>query len=227
MTSFHGSQYTKSNLKPASHCQIIWWFDGSEGKSEGKSGSGSTQSDDRMRFYRIRWSRKDFDMSDSIGWIASDYSFLSLCEMHYGIDITKIVSDRSGSGNEKSDGIWANINLIRLRSSTPMSSNSLKSGNETPALGTRFLNSVQLPHDPVILYDFIQPGLKIQNSDPRDPYLKDWWPDLCYWYINYPLTSHPLNWPYMCCSARLCVQLQKSKNFMYRSVKNKLKSYCW
>ena len=44
-------------------------------------------------------------MSDSIGWIASDYSFLSLREMHYGINITKIVSDRSGSGNEKSDGI--------------------------------------------------------------------------------------------------------------------------
>ena len=45
------------------------------------------------------------DMSASIGWITSDYSFLSLCEMHYGINTTKIVSDRLGSGNEKSDGI--------------------------------------------------------------------------------------------------------------------------
>ena len=32
---------------------------------------------------------------------------------------TKIVCNRSGSGNEKSDGIWANMNCIRLRLSTP------------------------------------------------------------------------------------------------------------
>ena len=44
-------------------------------------------------------------MSDAIGWIASDYSFLSLCKMHYGINTTKVVSDRSGSENEKSAGI--------------------------------------------------------------------------------------------------------------------------
>ena len=54
-------------------------------------------------FEKIGWNRKDFDMSDSIGWIASDYLFLSLREMHYEISITKIVSDRSGNGNEKSD----------------------------------------------------------------------------------------------------------------------------
>ena len=53
----------------------------------------------------VGWNRTDFDMSDSIGWIASDYSFLSLREMHYGTNITKIVSDRSGNENEKSDGI--------------------------------------------------------------------------------------------------------------------------
>ena len=31
--------------------------------------------------------------------IAYDYLFIALCEMHYGINITKIVRDRSGSGN--------------------------------------------------------------------------------------------------------------------------------
>ena len=67
-------------------------------------------------------------MLDSIGWIAYNYLFLSLREMHYGINKTKRVCNLSGSGNEKSDGIWANMNCIRLSSSTRMSSNSLKSG---------------------------------------------------------------------------------------------------
>ena len=44
------SEVIDGSLKPASHCQIIWWFDGSDVKSEEKSGSGSTQSGDRMRF---------------------------------------------------------------------------------------------------------------------------------------------------------------------------------
>ena len=77
-------------IKLASHCQNIWWFDGSHGKPEGKSGSGNAYLDDRMWFWRIGWNWKDFDMSDSIGWIASDYLFLSLHEMHYGINITKL-----------------------------------------------------------------------------------------------------------------------------------------
>ena len=45
------------------------------------------------------------DMRDSIGWIAYDDVFLSLREMHYGRNIAKIVCARSGSGNEKWDGI--------------------------------------------------------------------------------------------------------------------------
>ena len=45
----------------------------------------------------------------------------------------KIVCNQSGSGNGKSDGIRANMNRIRLRPSTQMPSNSLKSGNGTPA----------------------------------------------------------------------------------------------
>ena len=61
-------------------------------------------------------------MSDSIEY---DYLFLSLREMHYGINIAKIACDRSGSGNEKLDA----MNRIRLRSPTPMTSHSLKSGN--------------------------------------------------------------------------------------------------
>ena len=75
----------------------------------------------------------DFEESDGIGWIAYDYRFLSLRKMHYGMNITKIVYGRSGSGNEKSDGIRANMNRIRLRPSTPMPSNSSKSGNGTLA----------------------------------------------------------------------------------------------
>ena len=54
--------------------------------------------------------------------------------MHYGMNMTKIVCNWSGSGNEKLDGIGANMNRIRLRSSTPMPSNSFKLGNGTPAL---------------------------------------------------------------------------------------------
>ena len=54
--------------------------------------------------------------------------------MHYGIDIIKIECDRSGSGNEKLDGIGANMNRIRLSLSAPMPSNSLKSGKGTLAL---------------------------------------------------------------------------------------------
>ena len=57
------------------------------------------------RLYAILKNRMDFDMSDSIGWIAYNSLFLSLGKMHYGIDITKIVCDRSASGNENSDGI--------------------------------------------------------------------------------------------------------------------------
>ena len=45
----------------------------------------------------------EFDMSDSIGL----FLFLSLSEMHYGINITKIVCNPLGSWNEKSDGISA------------------------------------------------------------------------------------------------------------------------
>ena len=50
----------------------------------------------------------DFEESDGIGrtltcQTRSDYSFLSLHKIHYGINITKIVSDRLGSGNEKFD----------------------------------------------------------------------------------------------------------------------------
>ena len=87
----------------------IWW----------KIGQLVAQSDDRKRFWRIGWNQMENYMSDSIGWIAYNYLFLSLREMHYGINITKIVCDRSGSGNEKLDGIWANMNRIRLRPSTP------------------------------------------------------------------------------------------------------------
>ena len=54
--------------------------------------------------------------------------------MHYGINMTIIVSDQSGSGNEKSNEILANMNRIRLRPSIPLPSHSLKSGNGTPAL---------------------------------------------------------------------------------------------
>ena len=64
------------------------------------------------------------DISDSMGWIASDYLFLSLREMHCGTNITKIVSDRSGSGNEKSDGIWAN--MIESHPITFVNTNAIK-----------------------------------------------------------------------------------------------------
>ena len=56
----------------------------------------------------------DFKESDGVGrtltcQTRSDGSHpiihFYLCEMHYGINTAKIVSDRSGSGNEKSDGI--------------------------------------------------------------------------------------------------------------------------
>ena len=59
---------------------------------------------------------------------------LSLCEMHYEINRTKTPCDKSGTGEEKSDGIIANMNHIRLRSSTLIPSNSLKSGSGMPAL---------------------------------------------------------------------------------------------
>ena len=44
--------------------------------------------------------------------------------MHYGINIQKIVCDRSGNGNEKLDGIGANLNRVRLRPSNPITSHS-------------------------------------------------------------------------------------------------------
>ena len=84
-----------------------------------------------MRFLKIGWNRKDFAMSDLIGWIASDYLFVSLHKIHYWINITKIVCDRSDSGNEKWDLSKHESHLIM---SIPMPSNFLKSGNGTPAL---------------------------------------------------------------------------------------------
>ena len=127
--------YIKSNclmkwkaLKPASHCPIIWRIRWKIGGKIGQWERTIGRSDAILK------NRMDFDISDSIEWIASDYLFLSLRKVHYEINITKIVSDRSGSGNEKSEGIWANMNRIRLCPSTPMPSNSLKSGNGTPAL---------------------------------------------------------------------------------------------
>ena len=73
-------------------------------------------------------------MSDLISWITPDYLFLLLREKDFGLNITNIVCDQSGSGNEKSDEIRANMNRIRLRPSIPMSSNSLESENGKPAL---------------------------------------------------------------------------------------------
>ena len=83
------SSVLKLMLKRASHRPIIWWFDGSVGKLDGKSGSGSAHSDDRMQSWRSGWNGMEFDMSDSIGWIAYDYLFQSLREMHYGINFNK------------------------------------------------------------------------------------------------------------------------------------------
>ena len=76
------------------------------------------------------------DTTDLTGWIACDYLFLLLREMHYGMDITNNVCDQRGSGNEKSlesKGIRADTNHIKLRWSNPIPSNSLKLGNEAPA----------------------------------------------------------------------------------------------
>ena len=103
---------------------VVWWIGLKIGQWE----------DTIRRPYAVLKNRMEFDMSDSIGWIAFYHLFLSLREMHYGINITNIVCHLSGSGNEKSDGIWANINRIRLRPSTRITSHSLKWGNGTPAL---------------------------------------------------------------------------------------------
>ena len=103
-------------------CPIIWWFDG----SVGKSGNVSAQSSDCMRFWRIGWKRMEPNKSDLIRWITYDYLFLSLREMHYVINIIKSYAIGRVVGTKNQDGILANMIRIRLRLSTPMPSNSLK-----------------------------------------------------------------------------------------------------
>ena len=70
------------------HDYLMVW--GVGWKSHGKSGNGSAQSDDHMPFRRIGGNRMESDMLDSTEWIAYDYLFLLLCNMHYRINITKL-----------------------------------------------------------------------------------------------------------------------------------------
>ena len=65
----------------------------------------------------------EFDMSHSIDWIAYNYLFLSLREMHYGKNITKMVYDWSGSGNEKFG--W-NLSEHELHQITSVSAKAIK-----------------------------------------------------------------------------------------------------
>ena len=85
--------------------------------------------------------------------------------------ITKIVCYRSGSGNEKSGGIWAYMHCIRLRLSTWMPWNSLKSGNGTPAYRILTLDEILADFVPV-WSQFSQQGvgqtrLVLSRHDPQ------------------------------------------------------------
>ena len=79
----------------------------------------------------IGWS-----LSDSIGWIAYDFGISQdhVREMQYGINVTKIGCDRSGSGNAKSDGNFVDrIALDYVVAYSLRPSDSIKSCTQTPA----------------------------------------------------------------------------------------------
>ena len=63
------------------------------------------RSENQVENRAVLKNRMEFDMSDLIRRIEYNKLFTSLREKHYGMNITKIVCDQSGSGNEKSDGI--------------------------------------------------------------------------------------------------------------------------
>ena len=107
---------SKFSSKSFSHCLIIWWFDGSVWKSVGKSVSGSAESVD---LYTIL--KDGVELDGSLTWPTRlDGPHVSLRKMYDGINQNRKRSVGLWERNKRleSDGISADLNRIRLRSST-------------------------------------------------------------------------------------------------------------